>query len=61
MMTQQPLHELGCAQVTDYIIQVQQREESAQKAEGEKAAVTEFAGKASAVDEHEVNSTLRVL
>ena len=24
MMTQQPLHELGCAQVTDYIIQVQQ-------------------------------------
>ena len=23
MMTQQPLHELGCAQVTDYIIQVQ--------------------------------------
>ena len=25
MMTQQPLHELGCAQVTDYIIQVQQQ------------------------------------
>ena len=23
MMTQQPLHELGCTQVTDYIIQVQ--------------------------------------
>ena len=31
MMTQQPLHELGCAQVTDYIIQVQQLEKKKNK------------------------------
>ena len=45
----------NCSRVQDR--KVARGSEGAKKAEGEKAAVTEFAGQASAVAEHEVNST----
>ena len=45
----------NCPRVQDR--KVARGSEGAKKAEGEKAAVTEFAGQASAVAEHEVNST----